>query len=149
MAESPTSEQVRAERPDIQNYIDGNDANLDIDDYIARALAQVKRDIEDKKGIKWSMVYNGTTLDYFLDEDDEAHNKDRLHNAIVLLAAAYVFKDYAITRTDDGVWNSMYLSYRSDYDRAIEEMKLSVDWDESGAISEGEEENTTQVFLGQ
>ena len=148
MAESPTSEQVKTERPDIQTYIDDNQANLSFDDYIAKALAQVKRDIRDVKGIKWSMVYDEDSLDYFTNTDDEAINKDRLHNVIILLTVAYAFKDYAINRTDEGVWNSVYLAYRADYDRAIEEMKIDVDWDESGEITEGEEEQSTQVSLG-
>ena len=148
MAESPTSAQVTTERPDIQNYIDSNLASLDIDDYIAKALAQVKRDIEDVKGIKWSMIYNETTSDYFLNTDDEAHNKDRIHNVIILLTVAYVFKDYAVTMTDEGTWNSLYINYREDYDRAVKEMKIDVDWNESGEIAEDEELQTTQTFMG-
>jgi hypothetical protein len=148
MAESPTRDQILVERPDVQEYVEDNRANLDIDDYIAKALAQVKRDIQDVKGIKWSRIYDATNLIYFLDEDGEAHNKDRVHNLIILLTVAYIFKDYAISRQDDGMWNSMYMGYRADYDRAMDEVKLSVDWDDSGAITECEEEQTTQVFLG-
>ena len=148
MAESPTSAQVLVERPDLQSFIDGNEANLTIDDYIAKALAQVKRDIEDVKGIKWSRIYNSVTSDYFLDEDDIAHNQDRMINIVTILTVAYVFKDYAIRRDDTGAWNSMYLAFREDYDKAVQDVKLSVDWDDSGAIVEGEEDNTTQPFLG-
>jgi len=152
MAESPTREQVLIERPDIAKYIEGNEANLDLDDYIAKALAQVKRDVEDVKGIKWARIYNSaddapTYPDYFLDADDEAHNKDRVHNLIILLTVAYSFKDYAISMTDEAVWNSMYLGYKSDYDRALDEVKLSVDWNDSGAITEDEEKQTTQNFM--
>ena len=148
MAESPTIEQVKAERTDIQTYVDDNEASLTLDDYIAKALAQVKRDLRDVKGIKWNMVYDSVTADYFLNTDDEAINKDRLHNAIILLTVAYVFKDYSINRQDDGMWNSMFVQYRADYDRAIAEMVIDVDWDESGEVSEGEEYNTTQTFIG-
>lgn len=147
MAESPTREQVLIERSDLETYIEDNPANLDVDDYISKALAQVKRDIEDVKGIKWSRIYNLTDDVYFLDFDDEAHNEDRVLNLVILLTVAYVFKDYAINRTDDAVWNSMYMAYRGDYDRALEEVKLSVDWNDSGAITEDEEEQTTQVFM--
>lgn len=148
MAESPTRDQVLIERPDVEEYIVDNPANLDLDDYIGKALAQVKRDVEDVKGIKWSRIYDTTNLLYFLDVDDEAHNKDRVHNLIILLTVAYVFKDYAINRTDEGVWNSMYMSYRGDYDRSLDEVKLSVDWNDSGEITEDEEDQTTQVFQG-
>jgi hypothetical protein len=147
MAESPTRDQILLERPDIESKIDDNAANLDIDDYISKALAQVKRDIEDVKGIKWAKIYSTTDADYLTDYDGEAHNKDRVHNLIILMTVAYVFKDYAINMTDEGVWNSLYMAYKADYDRALDEVKLSVDWDESGSISECEEEQTTQVFM--
>lgn len=147
MAESPTREQVLIERPDVEDYIVDNPANLGIDDYISKALAQVKRDVEDVKGIKWPRIYDTANSIYFKDVDDEAHNKDRVHNLIILLTVAYVFKDYAINRTDDAVWNSMYMAYRGDYDRSLDEVKLSVDWNDSGAITEDEEEQTTQVFM--
>jgi len=148
MAESPTREQVLIERPDLETYIQDNDANLDIDDYVSKALAQVKRDVEDVKGIKWSRVYDTTNSIYFLDADDEAHNKDRIHNLIILLTVAKAFEDFAINRNDDGIINSTYQAYMTRYDRALDEVKLSVDWDDSGEISEGEEEQTTQVFMG-
>lgn len=148
MAESPTRDQVLIERSDIEDYVKNNKANLTIDDFIAKSLAQVKRDVQDVKGIKWSRIYNETDQIYFLDFDDEAHNKDRVHNLIILLTVAYVFKDYAVNRTDEAVWNSMYMAYRGDYDRALDEVKLSVDWNDSGAITEDEEEQTTQVFMG-
>jgi hypothetical protein len=152
MAESPTREQVLIERSDVETYIENNEANLSLDDYISKSLAQVKRDIEDVKGIKWARIYNSaddapTYPDYFLDVDDEAHNKDRVHNLIILLTVAYVFKDYAINRTDDAVWSSMYMAYRGDYDRSLDEVKLSVDWNDSGVITEDEEEQTTQNFM--
>ena len=148
MAESPTRDQVLIERSDVETYVEDNPANLSLDDYIAKSLAQVKRDVEDVKGIKWSRIYDTANSIYFKDVDDEAHNKDRVHNLIILLTVAYVFKDYAINRTDEGVWNSMYMSYRGDYDRSLDEVKLSVDWNDSGAITEDEEEQTTQVFMG-
>ena len=147
MAESPTREQVLVERPDIESFIERNDANLDIYDYISKALAQVKRDVEDVKGIKWSRVYDTTNLIYFLDADDEAHNQDRIHNLIILLTVAKAFEDFAINRNDDGIINSVYQAYMTRYDRSLDEVKLSVDWDDSGAISECEEEETTQVFM--
>lgn len=145
MAESPTNTQVLAERPDVETFIEKNEANLVLSDYVARALAQVKRDIRDRKGIKWSQVYSSAASDYFENTDGEALNRDRLHNAIILMTVAYVFKDYMIAV--DSNYNGLYLEYRADYDRAIDEMKLDVDWDESGGINECEENNTTQVFL--
>jgi hypothetical protein len=153
MAESPTREQVLIERPDVDTYVEGNGANLTLDDYVAKALAQVKRDVEDVKGIKWSRLYNSaddapTYPDYFLDADDEAHNKDRIHNLIILLTVAKVFEDYAINRNEDGIINSAYTAYMTRYDRSLDEVKLSVDWNDSGAITEDEEEQTTQIFIG-
>lgn len=146
MAEKPTTEQLKIERPDIQVYVEGNTANLSLDDYISKALAQVKRDVHDIKGIKWSMVYDLTTNEYFKNTDGDEQNEDRLHNVIILRTVADVFKDYAINRSAEGVWNSMYIAYRADYDLAIEQMKLSVDRDETGTITEDEDNTTTQVF---
>ena len=148
MAESPTRQQVLIERPDLETYIEGNGANLDMDDYISKALAQVKRDVEDVKGIKWSRLYSVDNGAYFLDVDGEAHNEDRIHNLIILLTVAKTFEDYAINRNDDGIINSVYTAYMTRYDRSLDEVKLSVDWNDSGAITEDEEEQTTQVFMG-
>ena len=147
MAEKPTTEHVKEERADIETYIIKGDSNLTLSDYIDKSLAQVKRDVRDVKGIKWSMVYDSTAEDYFENTDGEAINKDRLHNAIILLTVAYVFKNYSTNRSDDSTWNLMFQQYMTDYDRAIEEMKIDVDWNESGAITECEENQTTQTFM--
>lgn len=147
MAESPTIEQVKIERPDVQKLVDDNEANLSIDDYIAKALAEVKRMIEDVKGIRWSMVYNETDDRYFLNADGEAQNKDRIENIIILLTISKIFQDYSNGVVDSRWWD-LHLAYQDRYDKSVKDMKISVDWDESGEIVDGEDEQTTQRFMG-
>jgi hypothetical protein len=92
------------------------------------------------------MLYDVANDEYFKNTDDEAKNEDRLHNAIVLLAVGYIFKDYSI-KVAEGNWFDLWLAYRADYDRAVNEMQLSIDRDESGEITDDEERESTQTYL--
>lgn len=145
MAETPTPTYVIEIRPDIESRLS---SKLSLADYLAKALAQVKRDVEDKKGIKWSQVYDSANTAYFDNADSTGRNDDRLKHAIALQTISLIFKDYSINSGDEGKWWGLYEAYRVDYENLIDTMVLDVDLDESGAIDDGEESQTQQVFLG-
>lgn len=144
MAEIPTTTQVLEIRSDIQDRLSGA---LTLDDYIDQAFAQAKRDVEDKKGILWSRIYDSTAGAYFDNPDGTGRNDDRLKHAIAILAIAYVFRDYSINTRDDGLWWGLYEAYKADYDNMVDVMVLDVDTDDSGTIDESEESQKPQVFL--
>jgi hypothetical protein len=146
MAETPTRDQVLIERHDIESTIAQNDANLDLDDYISKALAHVKRDLREVKGIKWDMVYDSTNSQYFENTDGDANNDDTIKHMITLVAISFAFKDLSIRVEDSNFWD-LYINYREDYDRALNQAKLDIDWNESGGITEDEDGQTTQVFF--
>jgi len=142
MAEKPTIEQVLAIRGDLQKFILPPKT---FDDYTTRALGQLKRDLDDKRGILWSRIY--TSGAYLDNTDSTGRNEDRCHHMIGLLAVAYAFEDYALQGAAGSQWWDLYLAYRADYDELLKTAKLDVDADDSGSISSGEENVTGQRFL--
>ena len=143
MAATPTDAQVLGIRVDLETYLVDT---ATISDYSARALAQLKRDLEDTRGIKWAQVY--VEPSYLDNTDNTGTNDDRCKYMIALLAVAYVFEDYAIMTEGTGThWWDLYLAYRSDYDTTMKRAKLDVDIDDSGTIEEGEEGRSAQAFM--
>lgn len=146
MAESPTREEILEKRPDLESVMEDNDANLDIDDYISRALTDVKRDLREIKGIKWDMVYDSDEDDYFTDTDGDENNRDSIINMIIMKTISEVFKDFA-TAVEDSRWWDLHIAYRQDYEESIRQAKLDIDRDESGEITDDEENQDTQNFF--
>lgn len=144
MAELPTTTEIFKIRSDIDTRLS---EKLDLEHYMNIALEQVKRDIEDKKGVQWRWVYDSTNAIYFDNTDATGRNDDRIKHAISLLTVALIFRDYSINSRDDGKWWGLYESYKMDYDNLIDIMTLDVDKDESGTIEEAEESEKLQVFL--
>jgi hypothetical protein len=142
--EKPTATEVIQIRSDIDSK---TSEKLELDQYIDRAHSQVKRDVEDKKSIPWSRVYDSDNGIYFDNPDSTGRNNDRLKHAISLLAIAYVFQDYSINATDVGRWWGLYEAYKMDYDNMIDTMVLDVDTDDSGTIEDSETSQKPQVFL--
>ena len=142
MAELPTTLSVVSKRPDIEDYT----SNLAV--HMANALAQVKRYLLNNRGIKWSTVYDsGTADDYFADTDDLENNKDQIGEAITLLTIALVFEAYSIKAQDDSQWWNLYQAFRADSESLMDTMKLDIDVDESGGVTEDEEKETGQRFF--
>ena len=146
MAESnavPTTAEVTALRGDIANYI--VDAKT-LGDYTAMALAQFKRDMMNKRAIKWTWVFDRTNDQYFLNSDSESWNDDNCINMIALLTVANIFTDYTISNTDSQ-WMELSEYYESRYDDALKIAKLDLDTSEDGTIDEGEEGRSGQAFF--
>ena len=140
MAELPSNQQIKDVRPDVLEFV-GKDSTLK--DYAERALAYVKRDLEDVRGIEWSQIYNQEIpiVDYLT-----PRNTDKMNHAIALRAVALVFHDYAVSASDGAQWWDLGNSFRADYDTFLDRAKLDIDLDESGTIEEGEELQTPARF---
>lgn len=145
MAENPTDAQILALRRDLQDYVDaiGNSATIAL--YADEANAQFKRDLKDSHGIKFSQIY--VDPDYLTDSNGDANNDDRCKNLIALLTIAYVFRDYAIATNGDHSWFDLYQFYEVKYTSAFTKVRLDVDTNEDGEITEGEDAQTQQTFL--
>jgi hypothetical protein len=142
MAATPTSAEVLDIRADLETYLQTNSEGAKtIDDYTARALAQVIRDLEDTRNILWSRIY--VDPDYLGD----GRNEDRSKQMISLLAIAYVFEDYFLRTAGDTYWYDVYLHYFKVYNDLLKKAKLDVDVDDSGTITEDEEGRSGQSFM--
>jgi len=142
--ESPTLEEVKAVRQDVEDYVvDNKEVETD---YTPEALKHIKRYLEDKRGILWSQVWDESNSDYFEGTDEVARNRDKIVNAIAHMAVALVFKDWSIKKTE-GVWWDLYVSYRADAEDGLRNALLDVDRDKSGSISEDETAGRSQPFV--
>ncbi len=139
----PTQVEIQAVRADLDNYIS---TNLVLSHYTASALSQFKMDLEDKRGIKFGQIFDTTNDLYFLDTDDEARNDDKCIHMLCLLTISKVFRDYAIGK-EDSQWWDLANDYEIRYDERLKITQLDIDLDESGAISEDEEQTSGQKFM--
>lgn len=136
MAATPTASEIAALRSNLP-FPAGKTA----DSYIALAFAQLKRDLEDRRGIEWAQVY---VNDAYL---GDGRNEDRCKHLMSLLTIALTYQDYAIETSTGGNWWELYLAYRADYDEALKTAKLDVDTDGDGAIDTDESARSGQTFL--
>jgi hypothetical protein len=141
----PTTDEVKALRADIENYLVEEKI---VSDYTASALAQYKLDLYNKRGIKFSQIFDTTNDLYFVNTDDEDWNDQNSINLIGTLTISLVFQDFAIARAaEDSQWMDLSVMYRADYDDALKIAKLDVDINDDGTITEDEEGRSGQTFF--
>lgn len=138
----PSDAQILAYRSDLATYLPGGGT---LQGEAATALEEVKRYLEDKRGILWRTVYDLTNDLYFVDPEGVERNQDRIQKAIILFTVAGLFKDYSVLH--GGSWWELYLAHRSDAEETLKDARLDVDLDESGAIDDGETAILSQVFM--
>lgn len=139
----PTTAEVTAVRADVANYLTGS---LTVDNYTAYALAQFKLDLEDKRGVKFTQVFDTTNDKYFLDTDDNTRNDDKCIYMLSLLTISRVFRDFAIAQ-EESQWWDLANEYETRYDERLKIAQLDVDADEDGSIDEDEERTSGQKFM--
>ena len=144
MAETPTHSEVVNEAAHIEKYVP---TEVEMLEFVTRALADVKRYLRNNRGINWSQVYDSASGDYFEDTDGNANNKDQLLKAIRLSTVSIIYKDNA-QESQDSIWWDMYKEYRAEAEILLDNAKLDVDSNDDGEISDGEENATRQKFFG-
>lgn len=143
----PTDAEIKLIRVDIENYLI---ESRTLTSYASAALSQFKLDIEDKRGVSFSQVFDDTNDLYFTDTDGNTRNLQKIRqDMLCYLASSMVFRDYAIATSDGGgsQWWDLANEYESRYDERLKIAKLDVDLDEDGSISEDEEKVTAQTFM--
>lgn len=140
----PTDTEVLEIRPDLVDFLQQED---DIATVTAKALKQVKIDLEDKRGILWNRVWDADNSKYFVGSDDYTRNDDKIVRMISLKAIAMVFRDYAINMGADSQWFQVSAEYGGDYMELLNTAKLDIDADDSGTITVEEDAETGQRFL--
>ena len=136
----PTTDQILEERADLEKMTDSN--NKTLDEYSDQALASIKRDLEDERDIKFDMVFNSDTDEYFVDEDGDARNDDRIKKMITLFIVSLVFKDFS-NDVEDGYW-LIHRAYNDEYMRLMTTAKLDIDRNEDGTV---DDQTTGQKFM--
>ena len=141
MAETPTAADIITARASISDYLlEG----VSLDDFIAIALADVKRYMRNIRGIEWIQVSDGT--DYYPDASGDANNDDQLKKAITLTAISLVYKEYSQT-VNESQWWDLYLAYKDEAETLLQTAKLDVDQNKDGVINADEEQTKTQTFM--
>lgn len=143
----PTDAEIKA----IRNDIDSTDfivAPKTLQSYALSALAQFKLDLEDKRGIKFTQVFDTTNDKYFEDTDGNTRNDDKIAGELLPnLAISKVFRDFAISTSDNERWWALANEYEARYDDRLKIAKFDVDLDEDGSIDEDEERTSSQTFF--
>jgi len=140
----PSEASITTIRNDIADYLA---TGVDIADYGALALAEVKRYLEDRRDIMWVMVFDTTGDAYWDNDDSTGRNQDRIQQVLRLLTIAYIFKDYSIKVPADGLWWALFEDFETRALDLLQNARLDVDRDESGEISSDEESEDGQIFL--
>jgi len=144
----PTLAEVQAQRFDITEYLLDT---RDVTDYTASALLQFKNDIEDKKSIKFSQVFDSTNDLYFVATDGTTRNLNKIRKDMLSnLTVALIFLDYSINIGEadtEAKWFSLHVFYRAEYDDMLNRAVLDIDLDEDGEIDEDEERISGQTFM--
>jgi hypothetical protein len=142
----PTDDEILEIRSDL---VDGNflaDGD-DLQTAAGKALNKVKIDLEDKRGVLWSQVWDANNSKYFVGADGVTRNDDKIPRMISLKTVRDVFRDYAIQMGADSQWWVVSEEYEKDYQDMLLTAKLDEDLDDSGSISDDETGRTGQVFL--
>jgi hypothetical protein len=142
---SPTKQEVLLIRNDLESFMPDNGRT--IDSYIADALAECKRILEDERGVIWTQVYNTTDDEYLDNSDSTGRNEDRIKNAQSHMTAALIFRDYSIKFEDDDSWTELAIYHEGIVTKRLLDSVLDIDTDKSGTIEEGEEGQTGQTFF--
>ena len=129
----PTEDQLTLVRADLADKLPDNTT---LEDWLDKALAKVKRDLEDERQTKWAQVYDETNDAYYDNEDSTGRNQDRIQEMIMLCTSMLVFKQYANNRGEDGAWWQMFESYEADYTNLLKSARLDLDIDEDGEVDE-------------
>ncbi len=142
-----TDAEIKLIRVDIENYLTKSRV---LSEYSDAALSQFKIDLEDKRGFKFSQVFDETNDLYFKDTDDNTRNLDKIRGQMLPnLTISKVFRDYAIATSEetDSRWWDLANEYESRYDDRLKITQLDIDIDESGTIDETEERASAQKFF--
>ena len=141
---SPTMQEVLLIRDDLEDFLpDGRN----LDSYVAQALLECKRILEDDRACPWSRVFDSTNDAYLDNSDATGRNQDRIQNAISHQTACMIFRDYSIKNGLEENW-SLLADYHCQMSKErLLESTLDIDLDDSGAIDEDEEGSVGQVFL--
>jgi len=140
----PTEAELLQIRSDLASYLP---TGKTLTNYMAYALAEVKRALEDQRGVTWPQVFNSTADAYLVGDDGIARNADRIKQAVKAFTAALLFRDYAIDSKDDGKWWAIYQEFWGMGMALVKDSRLDIDTDESGVIDESEEHQIGQAFL--
>jgi len=143
----PTDAEILAIRFDVDSYLIDPQTKTA---YATNALTQFKNDIEDKRNVKFTQVFNDTADAYFTDTDSYTRNLNKIRKYMLAnLAVALIFRDYAINMQEDGdgVWFNVHLFYLTQYEDALKTAQLDIDLDEDGAIDEDEERASAQKYF--
>lgn len=142
---TPTDAEIKAIRVDVSDYLTNSKT---IANYASSALAQFKLDLEDKRGIKFTQVFDTTNDKYFEDTDGNTRNDDKIAGELLPnLAISKIFRDYAISTDDGERWWALANEYEARYDDRLKIAKFDVDLDEDGSIEESEERTSSQTFF--
>ena len=125
----PTTDQILAERADLEAEASSNEKTLE--DYANNALANVKRDLEDERSLKWAMVFDADTDEYVVGVDEDLRNDDRIKKMITLSIVSLVYKDSSSGIIESNNWLT-HLAYHDEYWRLLTTAKLDEDLDEDG-----------------
>ena len=141
----PTEAEVSLIRADLKELLPDYRT---LADEMAEGLLEVKRVLEDERKVVWSRVYNTADDAYFDNSDSTGRNKDRIQNAISHMTAAIIFQGYSVMNNpEEEQWASLAQYHRDMAKSRLLDSTLDIDSDDSGAIGEGEEGQTGQVFM--
>lgn len=143
----PTPDEIKLIRADIETYLT-NDRILD--DHAGGALTQFKIDLEDKRDILFSQVFDLTNDKYFEDSNGNTRNLNKIRQEMLCnLTVSKIFRDYAIATAEEteSRWWDLANEYESRYEDRLNSTQLDVDWDGDGVISPPEERTSSQTFF--
>ena len=113
----------------------------------AEALKEVKRILEDDRGVPWSRVFNATADAYLDNDDSTGRNEDRIKNAISHMTASLIFRGYSVLDSEEENWSSLANFHYDMAKKRLLDSTLDIDLDDSGTIEDGEEGSTGQPFF--
>lgn len=143
MSEVPTYPEVVRECAQIEQYVSDP---VRMDEYVERALDDVRQYLRNILGIEWATVYDSDNAEYFADTDGNTNNQTQLLKIIRLMTIAIIYKDNA-QGVSDSPWWEMYEAYKVEATQLMDSAKFDIDANEDGEISEDEETQTTQTFF--
>lgn len=127
----PDPDDIMFVRADLDDKLPDN---MTIEQWMGEALLQVKRDLEDKRAIKWAQVYDEANDAYYDNEDATGRNEDRIQMMIKLSTVSSVFEQYANTRGEDSQWWQFFESYQAKYIDLLTHARLDFDVDQDGEV---------------
>jgi hypothetical protein len=141
----PTDAEILEIRPDLIEFVP---EDTDLQAQAVRSLKKVKIDLEDRRGVLWSQVWDSDNSAFWVATDGPTRNDDKIPRMIAVHVVYSIFRDYAIRMNADSEWFAVANEYLTDYDQLLKDAKLDVDSDNSGTIDDSETGQTGQVFMG-